>query len=64
MRLLSTVIDVRLESTLIDMRMVSTQGPELLIGSVLGLLSCLMQCLGFDSPLGIIFPVAEFFPWS
>ena len=33
-----------------------------LLESVLGLLSCLMQCLGFDSPLAIIFPVEGIFP--
>ena len=32
-------------------------GLEYLVGSVLGSLSCLMQCHGFKPPLGRIFPV-------
>ena len=35
---------------------------EELVGSVLGSLSCLMQCHGFDPPLRRIFPVEGSFP--
>ena len=31
-------------------------------GCVLGSLSCVMQCHGFDPPLGRIFPVERIFP--
>ena len=37
-------------------------GQEQLIGSVLGLLSCLTQCCRFDPPLGRIFLVEGIFP--
>ena len=41
-------------------------GPNSSVGKVLGALTCLMQCLGFDPPLRRIFVVEEikFFPWS
>ena len=39
------------------------RGPEKLFGNVLGLLSCLMQCRGFDPPLRrFFFPVEGIFP--
>ena len=37
-------------------------GPELLVGSVLASVSCLMQHRGFDPPLRRIFPVEGIFP--
>ena len=37
-------------------------GPDLLVGSVLDSLSCLMQCSGFDTPLGKIVQVEGIFP--
>ena len=39
-----------------------TDGPEWLVGSVLGSLSCLMQHRGFGTPLGRIFSVEGIFP--
>ena len=38
------------------------RGLELLVGGMLGSLSCLMQRCGFDPPLGRIFPVEGIFP--
>ena len=45
-------------ATLPSMWLVShgSRGPELLVGSVLDSLKCLMQRRGFDLPLGRIFP--------
>ena len=40
----------------------AASGPEMLVGSMLGSLCCLMQRPGFDPPLGRTFPVEGIFP--
>ena len=42
--------------------MITGKGPGLLVGSVLGSLSCLMQRRGFHPPLKRILPVEGIFP--
>ena len=39
-------------------------GGDSSVGSVLGSLSCLMQCHGFDTPLRRIFPIEAIFPFE